>query len=109
MRPLIPTLLVAFLAAGCQAPRPASADAAKRAECRARTDQVYRTRNRAAMLLGTDQQSTPFASNYDVGNTSRGLGQLYGVDRAEAECLRGLGDATSAPASTGPAFTPAGP
>ena len=109
MRTLPPILLVALLATGCQAPRQNSADAAKRAECRARTDEVYRAQNRASRLLATDQQSTPFASSYDVGNTSRGLGQLYGMDRAEAECLRGLGDAGPAPASTGPAFTPTRP
>ena len=108
MRPLASILLVAFLATGCQTSRQTSADAAKRAECRARTDQAYRARNRASRLLATDQQSTPFASSY-VENPSRGLGQLYDLDRAEAECLRGLGDASPAPASTGPAFTPTRP
>lgn len=109
MRILTPILLAMLLATGCQASRQGSADAAKRAECRARTDEIYRARNRASLLLGTDQRSTPFASSYDAGNTSRGLGQLYGQDRTEAECLRNLGDASPAPASTGPAFTPARP
>ena len=106
MRSPTSILLVALLAAGCQASPQGAADAARRAECRARTDEVYRARTRASRLLATDQQATPFASNYDRGNTSRGLGQRYGVDRAEAECLR---DAGPSPASTGPAFTPARP
>ena len=108
MRTLTPILLTALLTTGCQAPRQSSADAEKQAECRARTDEAYRAQNRASRLLATDQQSTPFASGY-AENPSRGLGQLYGQDRAEAECLRGLGDASPAPASTGPAFTPAQP
>jgi hypothetical protein len=108
MKILTPILLAALLTTGCQPLRQNSVDAEKRAECRARTDAAYRAQNRASRLLATDQQSTPFASGY-AENPSRGLGQLYGQDRTEAECLHGLGDTSPAPASTGPAFTPARP
>ena len=103
---LSPLVAVALLAGGCQIGQQTPEDQAKVAECRSRTDQIYRVRDRAANLLGSDQRDTPFASNYDVGDTSRGLGHLFGQDRMEANCLRGLGDAAPAPASTGPAFTP---
>jgi hypothetical protein len=99
-------LLVPLLAAGCQAPRETQADAEKVAECRARTDQIYRVQDRAENLLATDQRDTPFATSYDPGNVSRGLGHLFGRDKMESNCLKGLGAAAPAAASTGPGFTP---
>lgn len=105
MKPTL-LLLVPLLAAGCQVPRETRADPAKVAECRARTDQVYRQRDRAANLLATDQRDTPFTTSYEPGNVSRGLGQLFGQDQMQSNCLKGLGAAAPVDASTGPGFTP---
>lgn len=99
-------LLVPLLAAACQAPRETRADAAKAAACRARTDQIYRVRDRAQNLLATDQRDTPFATSYEPGNVSRGLGHLFGQDQMEANCLKGVGAAAPVPAGIGPDFTP---
>ncbi len=99
-------LPAALLAAGCQMPRETPADAAKVADCRARTDEVYRVQDRAANLLATDQRDTPFTTSYDPGNVSRGLGHLFGQDRMQADCLRGVGAAAPGDASIGPGFTP---
>lgn len=99
-------LLVPMLATGCQAPRETRADAGKVAACRARTDQVYRQQDRAANILATDQRDTPFATSYEPGNVSRGLGHLFGQDRTQANCLRGVGAAATGDASIGPGFTP---
>ena len=99
-------LLVPLVAAGCQASRETRADPDKVAACRARTDQVYRQRDRAANLLATDQRDTPFTTNYDPGNVSRGLGHLFGQDQMQANCLRGVGAAATGGASVGPGFTP---
>lgn len=99
-------LLVPLLATGCQAPREARADPDKVTACRARTDQIYRQQDRAARLLATDQRDTPFATSYDPGFVSRRLGQLFGQDQVQANCLRSVGVAAPAHASFGPGFTP---
>ena len=99
-------LLATLLAAGCQASRESQADADKVAECRAQTDEAYRVQDRAENLLATDQRDTPFTTSYDPGNVSRGLGHLFGQDRTQADCLRGVGAAAPGNASIGPGFTP---
>ena len=104
----LPCLLLpaALLAVGCQTPRETRADAQKVAECRAQTDEVYRVQDRAANLLATDQRDAPFATSYDPGNVSRGLGHLFGQDQMQTDCLRGVGAAAPGAASIGPGFTP---
>lgn len=98
--------VIGGLAAGCQAPRQNPARTAKVAECRAQTDRAYRVRERAE-LFRTDQRDSPFSARYEPGNTARGLGDLFGRDKEEANCLRGAG--VTAPAvSTAPDFTPRG-
>ncbi len=99
-------LLAPLLAAGCQSSPEQRADADKVAACRARTDQVYRQQDRAANILATDQRDTPFTTNYDPGNVSRGLGHLFGQDQMQANCLKGVGAAAPGAASIGPGFTP---
>lgn len=107
--PLVAALLASGLAAGCQAPpRQRSAEAAKVAACRAETDRAYRVRDRVA-LYRPEQRDSPFSGNYSPGNTAQGLGDLFGRDQMEAECLRGVGAAADTPdASTGPAFNTRG-
>lgn len=100
MRRFVPLLVVPLLAAACQPSPQRAANEEKRDACRSRIDQASRVQDRAARLLATDQRSTPFASGF-VGNTSRGLSQLYGRDRAIAECV----GTANGPDSTGPAFT----
>lgn len=110
MRPS-PLLLAALLAGGsmvtgCQGPHPrqSSADQAKVAACRAETDRAYRVRDRIAQFR-PEQRDSPFSSNYSPGNTARGLGELFGRDQMEEQCLRNQGVGHDTPdASTGPAF-----
>lgn len=103
--PLAAVLLaVGLAAAGCQSQRQSPAEAAKVVSCRAQTDRAYRVRDRAS-LYRPEQRDSPFSGNYSPGNTARGLGELFGRDQAEAECLRDTGAAGRTPdASTGPAF-----
>ncbi len=114
MRRSLPVLSAALLAgvltAGCQAPRQQSpAEAAKVAECRAETDQAYRVRDRIADFR-PDQRDTPYSAGYQSGNTARGLGDLFGRDQMQADCLRNAGVPGRTPdASTGPAFNTQGP
>ncbi len=106
--PLAATLVAGVLAAGCQLPQRHQnpATAAKAAECRAQTDRAYRAQNRAA-LYATDQRDSPFSARYEPGNTARGLGELFGRDTREADCLRDVG-APGPAVSTAPDFQPRG-
>jgi hypothetical protein len=105
-------LLIAGLIAlaGCVKPLPpsrtASADAAA---CRARADEIYLKQNRVLMSV-RDQRDVPFASTGISGNTTQGLGDLYGHDQMVASCLNSVGPASNAgvatPNSTGATMSP---
>jgi hypothetical protein len=97
--------------AGCEKPVPMSrAASADAAACRARADEIYLKQNRALMSV-RDQRDTPFAATGISGNTTQGLGDLYGRDRMIASCLNSVGPASNAgnggPSSTGPTMSPA--
>lgn len=106
---LAAALAVAMLAAGCQSAPRSRADAASAAACRADADRVYAAQNRAD-LSRRDQRDTPFASSYNSGITSRGLGTLFGLDNQVSSCVSSSsspgGGAAAVDAGTGPTFSP---
>ena len=109
---LLPVLVVLpVVAAGCQSAPQSRNVAAAKAACRAEVDRVYAAQNRAD-LSQRDQRDTPFASSYNSGITSRGLGIRFGRDSQVASCMNNSGatdNATGAGvnADIGPTFSPA--
>ncbi len=110
MIPRVPALglilLPALLAACTGAPQRSSGDRAIAAACRQEVDRVYAAQNRRELSF-RDQRDTPFASSYNSGVTSAGLGSLFGRDRDVQSCV-GLNrpGATAGEAGTGPTFSP---
>ncbi len=102
-RPLPLLLLAAVALAGCQPPpRPTRAAAAAAQACRAEVDRVYAAQNRVD-LSTRDQRDTPFASGYNSGITSEGLGARYGRDNQLTSCLN---NSTAPGTPTSDAFSP---
>ncbi len=105
----LPVLVLVALSA-CQSAPPrsprASADAATVAACRERADEVFARQNRVD-LSRRDERDAPFASSYNSGITTRGLGDRYEWGRMVAACTRGGGPGGEAP--TGPTFSPSVP
>ena len=100
----LPFLALAGLTA-CQSASPRSAnDAATLAACREQADRVYAQQNRVD-LSRRDERDTPFASTYNSGITTRGLGARYERGRQIAACTSGGGPGGEA--GTGPTFSPA--
>ncbi len=77
------------------------------AACRTRADEIYLKQNRALMSV-RDQRDNPFAATGISGNTTEGLGDLYGRDQMLAGCLNSIGPAapSGAASGVGPAMTP---
>ena len=98
-----------MLAAGCQSVPRSRADAASSAACRAEADRVYAAQNRAD-LSQRDQRDTPFATSYDSGITSRGLGTRFGFDNQVSSCVSNSTSPNAARGAvdpgTGPTFSP---
>ncbi len=105
----VAAVLLPMLAAGCQSAPRSRADASARAACRAEADRVYAAQNRAD-LSRRDQRDTPFASSYNSGITSRGLGTLFGFDNQVSSCVSNSTNSTAAGAvvdpGRGPTFEP---
>lgn len=101
--------IAAPMMAGCQSAPRSRADAATTAACRAQVDRVYAAQNRAE-LSQRDQRDTPFASSYNSGITSRGLGARFGFDNQVSSCISSSSaPGTGSPAidvGTGPTFSP---
>ena len=99
MRLALPVLGLLALAACARTPR-APVEAAAIAACRERADQVYEQQNRAD-LSRRDERDTPFASTYNSGVTTRGLGARFERGQRIAECTSGLvSGAGASPGST---------
>ena len=105
----VAAVLLPMLAAGCQSAPRSRANAAATAACRAEADRVYAAQNRAD-LSRRDQRDTPFASSYNSGITSRGLGTLFGFNNQVSSCVSNSTNSTAAGAAvdpgTGPTFEP---
>ena len=109
---MIPRCLVVLpLLMGACAARPpqSSADRAAAAACRQEVDRVYAAQNRRDLSY-RDQRDTPFASSYNSGVTSAGLGTLFGRDNDIQACTsQARPGAVSGAIGTGPTFTPTAP
>jgi len=108
-----PLVLAALLLTGCQQYQRPRASQAATVACRAEVDRVYAAQNRVD-LSTRDQRDTPFAANFQTGNTTRGLSSEYGRDNQFSSCLNSSAAPGPAPAvsptlstSPGPAFSPA--
>lgn len=93
LRGIVPAGLACLLLAGCAQPnsgRRAGLTAAQAAECRSRSEAVYRQQNRGeiykADTYATSTRDAPFASNGLPGITSNGLGAQFGREKALNEC-----------------------
>lgn len=100
--------LALILVAACQPPPPPTpADTAIRADCRQTVEREYAAQNRAD-LTRRDERDLPFASSYNSGIASRGLGAEYSRDQMVTDCLRARGEgAAQTTPGVGPAFSPA--
>lgn len=97
------------LVAGCQSAPRSRADVAAAAACRAEVDRVYAAQNRAE-LSQRDQRDTPFASSYNSGITTRGLGTRFSRDNQVSSCVSNASSpgtgAAALDVGTGPTFSP---
>ncbi len=71
------------------------------AECRARSEEVYKQQNRADIyqsdIYATSTRDSPFSTNGLPGITSQGLGAQYGRERALDNCYKASAGAPAAP------------
>ena len=106
LRPLL--LAAPVLVAACAGAQPRSAaDRAVSAACRQDVDRVYAAQNRRELSF-RDQRDTPFASNYNSGVVSAGLGSRFGRDNDVTSCVNlNRPGASSLDTGTGPTFSPA--
>lgn len=101
------SLLSLMALSACQsAPPRSAADAATLSACREQADRVYAQQNRVD-LSRRDERDTPFASTYNSGITTRGLGARYERGRQVAACASGGGPGGEV--GTGPTFSPTVP
>lgn len=100
-------ILLPLLAGACAPAAPRSnADRAVAAACRQEADRVYAAQNRRELSY-RDQRDTPFASSYNSGVTSAGLGTLFGRDKDVQSCVsQNRPGAAAGEAGTGPTFSP---
>lgn len=107
-RHIVTALVLAAGLAGChRAPAPTRVDNDARQECRQQVERQYNAQNRVD-LTRRDERDQPFASTYNGGISSRGLGAQYHREEMESACLRQAGDAgAAATPGVGPAFSPA--
>ena len=100
-------VLLPLLVGACGArPPQSSADRAAAVACRQEIDRVYAAQNRRDLSY-RDQRDTPFASSYNSGVTSAGLGTLFGRDNDIQSCTsQARPGAVSGAIGTGPTFTP---
>lgn len=106
---ILSVLILGLAVTACSQPTRTRATAAAVQKCRVEVDRVYAAQNRVD-LSTRDSRDTPFASNYNSGITSRGLGAQYGRDNMTQSCINEATTGTpTAPAggtaSTGPTFS----
>lgn len=72
----------------------AQANAATRAACRQRANQIYEQQNRGQIFSPASQVNSPFSNNYAPGDTNRGLSDVFAHDRMVNDCVRNTGTGT---------------
>ena len=72
----------------------AEADAATRAACQQRAEQVYDQQNRAEIYSPQSQVNTPYSANYAPASSGRGLSDLFVHERMVSDCVRNTGTGT---------------
>ena len=97
---LVTAAVLAGLAAGCTQPR-SSAELEQQQACGQQADRQFEKQNRY-LLSERDQTDTPFSSSGLPGDTTRGLNDQYGRDRAVDDCMHSL-------SGTEPTIRPATP
>ena len=106
MIPRCLALLPLLLGACAGRPPQSNADRAAAVACRQEVDRVYAAQNRRDLSY-RDQRDAPFASSYNSGVTSAGLGTLFGRDRDIQSCTsQARPGAVSGAIGTGPTFSP---
>ncbi len=104
-------LMALVAVTGCESPPPqtgqARADAATRAACRQRANEVYDRQNRGTIYSTQSQVNTPFSGSYTFGTQDRGLSQLFAHDQMINDCVRNTGTGTER--TTPPAAADAAP
>lgn len=105
---IVTAIVLAAGLAGCyRPPTPTRVDNETRLACRQQVERQYNAQNRVD-LTRRDERDQPFASTYNGGISSRGLGAQYHREEMESACLRQSGDAgATATPGVGPAFSPA--
>lgn len=112
---LAPAGLAMLLLAGCSQPsasRRAGLTPAQAAECRSRSEAVYRAQNRGEVyksdVFATSTRDAPFATSGLPGITSSGLGAQYGREKALNDCYNASATGPTEPApNSAPAPAPA--
>jgi hypothetical protein len=64
--------------------RPANLE--RQQACRQRVNEMYERRDRAEIYRPAAAVNTPFSSNYEFGDMSRGLAGQFGYERTRLEC-----------------------
>ena len=104
-RLILPLVLSTLVLTACaRQPAPmANSDAAARAECRQRADEIYNRQNRAALYSPTTTVNAPYSASYQPGTTDRGLSDRFAYQNTIDTCLRSAstGPEPSAPGPTG--------
>lgn len=108
---MVPAGLALLLLAGCAQPnsgRRAGLTAAQAAECRSRSEAIYRQQNRGEIyksdIYATSTRDAPFATNGLPGITSNGLGAQFGREQALNDCYNSQ---STGPQTAEPTLTPA--
>lgn len=100
MRRTAPILLTCLALASC-APKGGGetrSDAAIKAACRERADQIYDRQHRGEIYSPQSGINTPFSGNYAPSDDSRGLSQLFARDSMIDDCVRHSGNTEPTPA-----------
>jgi hypothetical protein len=107
MAALVPGGMALLLLAGCAQPsqsRRAGLTPAQAAECRSRSEAIYRQQNRGEVyksdVYATSTRDAPFATNGLPGITSNGLGAQFGREKALNDCYNASATGADTPAGT---------
>lgn len=103
-KPSLAVCAAVLAISGCAQPnggRPVGLTAGQAAECRQRSEEIYRQQNRADIyrsdIYATSTRDSPFSTSGLPGITSQGLGQQYGREKALDACYNASAGGASQP------------